>query len=66
MCDPGYCIYIHCKKGIYKKYAFQKNRGEGRGSTLSGQFPDRNGKSILMASLSEGAEIFLETSCKCL
>ena len=38
--------------GIYKKTSFQKNRGEG-GSTLSGQVPDINGKSILMVSLSE-------------
>ena len=38
--------------GIYKKKSFQKNRGEGMGSLLSGQVPDRNGKSILMASLS--------------
>ena len=35
--------------GIYQKKSFQKNGGEG--STLSGQVPDRNGKSILMASL---------------
>ena len=33
------------------KKSFQKNRGMGGGSILSGQVPDRNEKSILMAFL---------------